>query len=237
MFLLIQTRYFLTWSLRLDTGALDELFLSLIQTSNFFLNKIVLGTHKTDFVAVKDLGKWVGLPPGWMPYQVLQHPKLWDWWVAHFPMGLVGSALSRGEGAPPTAGCTCSFLPLSSYHIPPMIALFSWAVWYEINPWRQRGGLNLVSHHLCDWYALQGNATLTSNCFNNPLIPQLVLPVPEMKCFAICFAWNYSTKLLPIYEWIWLPQNQSFSKVTLAKPPHPVLFLSVLPNLMYSICV
>lgn len=127
-------------------------------------------------------------------------------------VGLVGSALSHGEGAPPAPACACFFLSLSITY--PMITLFPWAIWYEFNLQRLRGGLHLVSHRPCGFpyqRAIQGKATATSKCFNNSLIPQLVLPVPKMKCFAICFAWNYSTKLLPIYEWIWLPQNLIFS--------------------------
>lgn len=146
----------------------------------------------------------VSLPPGWMPYQVLQHPALWGWWAVRFPMGRVLLLLQ------PVLVSSC--LPLAITY--PTITLFPWAVWYEFNPQRLRGGLNLVSHRPCGLpyqRAIQGKATATSKCFNNSLIPLLVLPVPKMKCFAICFAWNYSTKLLPIYEWIWLPQNLIFS--------------------------
>lgn len=103
--------------------------------------------------------------------------------------------------------------------------LFLWAVWHEFGPQRQRRGLNLVSHHprgFPNQQANQGRATATSNYFNTPLIPQLVLPVPKMKCFAICFAWNYSTKLLPIHKWMWLPQNLIFSKeVATCQKPSP----------------
>jgi len=101
-------------------------------------------------------------------------------------------------------------------------------VWHECNTQRQRGGLNPVSHRPCGFphqQAIQGKATATFNCFNNPLIPQLVLPAPKMKCFAICFAWKYSTKLLPIYEWIWLPQSFIFSKVAACQKPSPSAIL------------
>jgi len=52
-------------------------------------NPDCLGAHKGYFVVVKDLRKRVSLPPGWMPYRALQHPKLRGWWAARFPVGKV----------------------------------------------------------------------------------------------------------------------------------------------------
>lgn len=151
-----------------------------------------------------------------MPYRVLQHPKLWDWWVVHFPVRRVLLLLQP---------CTCFFLPLSSYHIPLTPHLRSR---YFPGPC----DMNLIPRGREEdwiWFPTTHVGSLTSGLFRQRqlLPPTALIILWFLSLYCQCPKWNALPFVLPET----IPQNcfqfmngfgylrtSVFSKLELAKP-------------------
>lgn len=116
-----------------------------------------------------------------------------------------------------------------------MITLFPWALWYSFNPQRQDW----------IWFPITHVDSLISGLLRERqlLPPTALIILSFLSLYCQCPKWNALPFVLPET----IPQNcfqfmdgfgylrTSFlAKSQLAKNPHPVLFLSVLPNLMFQ---
>lgn len=149
----------------------------------------------------------------------------------------MGSTPSRGESAPPAPACACFFLPLSSYRIPPRSRYFPGLCDMNLIP---RGG-----EEDWIWFPAACADSPTSGLFKERqlLPPTALIILWFLSLYCQCPKWN----ALPFVSPETIPQNcfqfmngfgylrTSFlAKSQLSKNPHPALFLSALPNLMFQ---